>query len=56
MPTHTVEVKLAAKNPEKVHSRVFEATTPDAVIRSVYISRPQSDTHSKAKITVEFLD
>lgn len=58
MTTHTIEVQLASKNPEKIHSRVFQAavTATDPIIKSVYISRPMANGHTKAKITVEFLD
>lgn len=66
----TVEVELSkprdaqgnrkAFSPEKVHSRVFEAVNgvniDNPVIKSVYLSRPQSNNHTRARITVEFLD
>lgn len=64
-----VEVKLSppreaagnrkAFSPEKVHSRVFESNDmlrDNPIIKSVYLNRPMSNNHSKAKITVEFLD
>lgn len=45
-------------SPEKVHSRVFEASkdAKDPIIKSVYLSRPMSNGHRHARITVEFID
>jgi hypothetical protein len=68
METHTVEVVLGqksvnprtgkVKDPEKVHSRVFEAATgqDNPVIGSVYLNRPMSNPKNKATITVVFHD
>lgn len=46
-----------AFSPEKVHSRVFEAskTIENPIIRSVYLNRPMANNHRHAKITVEWL-
>lgn len=61
--TYTVNVNLQQKTetnkgPEKLHSRVFECAKDvvDPITRSVYLNRPMSNGHTKAKITVEFLD
>lgn len=46
-----------AFSPEKVHSRVFEASknVENPILRSAYLNRPMSNVHRHAKITVEFI-
>lgn len=66
--TYTVEVSIAnpktkrdgtVSSPEKINSRVFDfkgGLTETPITRSVYLNRPMSNGHTKARITVEFLD
>ena len=39
----TVKLKLASKDPEKKHSRVFEAVGENDVVKSIYFLRPWSN-------------
>ena len=51
MPT-TIKLKLATKNAEKKHSRVFEATTENDIVKSIYFLRPWSDSCTEVTLTV----
>ena len=67
MTTHTVEI---SKRPnytkkstgevvtaDKINSVVFTATTASSpIVSSVYLNRPMVNGHTKAKLTIEFLD
>jgi hypothetical protein len=48
----TIKLKLAAKNAEKIHSRVFEATTENDVVRSIYFMRPFANNVKEITIVV----
>lgn len=55
MTTHTITL---IKTNEKKHSVIFHPETlqRDNIVTSVYIMRPMVDGHTKAKLTIEFLD
>lgn len=52
MPTPTTQRLVLRKSKDCKHSVVFESTDKDAIIGSLYVKRPFSDSLSVIEVTV----